>query len=247
MAISRFLRGARVPFDGFAYLRKHPTLWPFVLPAALVNVFITGAALVVLVLLAIVLINWVVPMFGDGFWQTVLMVLVIVAVVAVVVGLTIVCWLLMQNIISGHLLSKLAERVEKQLGLGEDEINAVPFVRQVTDGVYDTALVLGIQGAAFAVQFVPGIGTLVGVPAALAADAYVFGSDFLNHPLNLRGMSFKERRAFIRKHTAETIGVGALSLPLGLIPLVGGLVMACSVIGAVRLYRELSEKAQAVE
>ncbi|MFN3166925.1 MAG: EI24 domain-containing protein [Phycisphaeraceae bacterium] len=242
MAITRFLRGTRAPFDGFAYLRRHPSLWPFVLPAALVNVFITGAALLVLVLLAIVLINYVVPMFGDGFWQTVLMVLVIVAVVAVVVGLTVVCWLLMQNIISGHLLSKLAERVEHQLGLGEDAIRPVPFVRQVTDGVYDTALVLGIHGAAFAIQFVPVLGAAVGVPAALAADAYVFGSDFINHPLNLRGMSFKERRAFIRRHTAETVGVGAVTLPLGLIPVVGGLVMACSVIGAVRLYRELSER-----
>lgn len=242
MSIDRFLRGTRVPFDGFAYLRKHPSLWPLVLPAALVNVFITGAALLVLVMLAVVLVGYVHPMFGEGFWQWVFEILVIIAIIVVVVGLTIVCWLLMQNIIGGHLLSKLAERVERQLGLAEDQIAPVPFSRQVKDGVYDTTLVLGIHGLAFAAQFVPVVGTMVAVPAALMADAYVFGSDFLNHPMNLRGMTFAQRRAMIRKHLPETVGIGVMTLPLGLIPIVGGLVMAGSVIGAVLLYRELSDQ-----
>lgn len=236
---TRFQRGLSTPLRGFVYLRERKHLWPYVLPAALVNVLITGAALLVLVLVAIALVTWVHPMFGGGAWAVVLEVLVIVAVVLVVLGLTLVCWMLMQNIIAGHLMSKLAQRVEKDLGIGEGVIASVPFRRQVVDGGLDTGLLLGIHAAGFAAQLIPGVGAVVGVPMVVIADAWVLGSDFLAHPLNLRGKTFGERQAFLRRHAHETVGIGAVVAPLGLVPLLGGLVACCAVVGAVELYREL--------
>lgn len=239
---SRFQRGLATPFRGFKHLRAHPHLWPFVIPAALVNVLITGAALVVLVLVAFALVAWVHPMFGEGVWAVVLEVIVIVAVVLVVLALTLICWMLMQNIIAGHLLSKLAERVERDLGIDDGEIASVPFRRQVIDGGLDTGLLLTINTAGFLIQLIPGIGTVIGVPLVFIGDAWVLGSDFLAHPLNLRGQTFTQRQTYLRKHAHETVGIGAVVAPLGLIPVVGGLVTACAVIGAVLLYRELEEE-----
>ncbi len=240
MAIG-FQRGLATPFRGFSHLRRHPHLWPFVIPAALVNVLITGAALLVLVLVAVALVAWVHPMFGDGVWAILLEVIVVAAVVLVVLGLTLVCWLLMQNIIAGHLLSKLAERVERDLGIDEGAIASVPFRRQVIDGGLDTGLLVSINAAGFLIQLVPGIGTVVGVPLVFIGDAWVLGSDFLAHPLNLRGRTFGERQRFLRRHARVTVGIGTVVVPLGLIPVVGGLVTACTVIGAVLLYRELED------
>lgn len=239
---SRIQRGLATPFRGFSHLRRYPHLWPFVIPAALVNLFITGAALAVLVLVAVALVVWVHPMFGGGFWAVVLEVVVIAAVALIVLGLTLVCWVLMQNIIAGHLLSKLAERVEHDLGIDPGAIASVPFRRQVTDGLLDTGLILTINIAGFLVQFIPGIGTLVGVPLVFLGDAWVLGSDYLAHPLNLRGRTFGERQKYLRAHTPETIGIGAVVLPLGLVPVLGGLVSACTVIGAVLLYREMEQE-----
>ena len=167
---TRFQRGLSTPFRGFAYLREHKHLWPYVLPAALVNVLITGVALAVLVLVAVALVAWVHPMFGSGTWAIVLEVIVIAAVVLVVLGLTLVCWMLMQNIIAGHLMSKLAERVEKDLGIADGEIASVRFRRQVVDGGLDTGLLLGINLVGFAIQLVPGVGTVVGVPMVFIGD-----------------------------------------------------------------------------
>ncbi|XAM00692.1 EI24 domain-containing protein [Phycisphaeraceae bacterium D3-23] len=236
---SGFKRGFATPFRGFSYLREHRHLWPFVLPAALVNVLITGAALAVLVLVAVGLVAWVHPMFGDGLWAVVLEVVVVAAVVVVVLGLTLLCWLLMQNIIAGHLMSKLAERVERDLGIEDGVIASVPFGRQVIDGGLDTGLLLSINSAGLVVQVVPVIGTVLGVAMVFLGDAWVLGSDFLAHPLNLRGRTFGDRQRFLRRHWRETVGVGAAVAPLGLIPIVGGLVAACTVIGAVLLYRDL--------
>jgi len=238
---TRFQRGLSTPLRGFTYLRERKHLWPYVLPAALVNVLITGAALLVLVLVAVALVAWVHPMFGEGVWAIVLEVLVIAAVAVVVLGLTLVFWMLMQNIIAGHLLSKLAQRVEQDLGIDEGVIASVPFRRQVVDGGLDTGLLLGINLAGMAVQLIPGVGTLVGVPLVFIGDAWVLGSDFLAHPLNLRGKTFSERQAFLRKHSHETVGIGAVVAPLGLIPVLGGLVTCCAVVGAVQLYRELEQ------
>lgn len=237
---SGFQRGFATPFRGFSYLRERRHLWPFVLPAALVNVFITGAALAVLVLVAIVLIAWVHPMFGGGLWAVVLEVVVIAAVVVFVLGLTLLCWLLMQNIIAGHLMSKLAERVERELGVEDGTLASVPFRRQVIDGGLDTVMLLSINGAGLLIQFVPVVGTVVGVPLVFLGDAWVLGGDFLAHPLNLRGQTFGERQRFLRRHWRETVGVGSAVVPLGLVPVVGGLVAACAVVGAVLLHRELA-------
>lgn len=243
MPIARLSRGLRVPLEGVAYLRQHPTLWPYLLPAALVNVLITGVALAVLIVAAVVLWGWVAPAFGEGWWQTTLMVLAIVGIAAVGVGITMVCWMLFQNIIAGHLLSKLAERVEKQLGIEDGQIASVPFVWQVKDGLLDTALVVGIHGTAFVIGLIPVLGTLAGFFAAVAADALVMGNDFMGHPMKLRGMTFSERKAFVRRHLPETMGIGLVTLPLGLVPVVGGFVAAFSLVGTVRLYRELAEGA----
>lgn len=237
----RFVRGLKVPLDGFAYVRRHPRLWPFLLPAALVNVLITGFALAILIITTILLVSWVAPVFGDGAWQTFLLVLTIVGVAAVVIGLTFVFWILFQNIIAGHLLSKLAERVEMQLGIDKDQLTSVPFSWQVKDGAIDTAMVVGIHGVAFMLQFIPLLGTLVGLFAAVSADALILGNDFLSHPMKLRGQRFAQRRDFVRRHLPETFGIGAVTLPLGLIPIFGGFVSAMSLVGTVRLYRELIE------
>ena len=238
---SRLSRGLSVPFAGLAYLRKHPKLWPYLLPAALVNVLITGFALAVLIVAAVVLWGWVLPAFGEGWWQATLMVLAIVGIAAVVIGITMACWMLFQNIIAGHLLSKLAARVERELGIEDGRIASVPFVWQVKDGALDTALVVGIHGTAFVIGLIPVLGTLAGLFAALAADALVMGNDFMGHPMKLRGMAFSERRDFVRRHLPETMGIGLVTLPLGIVPVVGGFVAAFSLVGTVLLYRELVE------
>ncbi|MEM9020118.1 MAG: EI24 domain-containing protein [Planctomycetota bacterium] len=233
-------RGLRVPLQGFAFLREHPALWPYLLPAGLVNVLITGVALAVLIAAAVLLIDGVVPQFGEGWWQTTLMVLTVVGIAALVIGATVVCWLLLQNIIAGHLLSKLAERVERELGIDEGQITSVPFVWQVRDGALDTGLVLAIHSVAFVVGLVPVIGTVVGFVAAFGADALVMGFDMMGHPMKLRGKTFTQRRAFVREHLPETMGIGVVTLPLGLVPVVGGFVAAFSLVGTVLLYRELA-------
>jgi|GEM_PF-3571126 len=236
-----YLRGLYTPFRGIGFLCKNKSFWAWVLPPALVNTAITLVALVVLVALSWLLIDWVYPLFGTGFWQWVFKWLAVIGVVLAVLGLTVVVWLILINVCAGYLLSVLAGRVERRLGLREDEIHPVPLTQEVKEAVIETSRVLGIHGLAFAAQFIPVVGTAVSVPVVLLADAYIFGGEFLNYPMGVRGLSLEERTVFIRRHRAEAVGMGSTILPLGLVPIVGGFMMAFATVGAVLLYRELVE------
>ena len=235
----RYMHGLRSPLRGLGLLREHKKLWLWVFPPAIINTLITLLALVMVVMLSWVLIDWVWPMYGSSFWQWVYKITVSIAIVLGVIGLTAVAWLILTSVCVGFLLSILAERVEKTLGLAEEEVYEISLVREGIEAALETSVVVTIHAAAFLAQFVPVIGTAVSVPAVLITDAFVFGWEIMSYPMGVRGLTLKQRAAFIRKHRPETVGLGTTVLPTAIIPIVGGLVMCFATIGAVLLYRDL--------
>lgn len=237
--VSRYTRGLFAPFRGLGHLRRNKVLWLWAIPPALVNTLITLLALTLLVWLSWLAVGYVWQLYGSGFWQWVWRIAASIAAVIGVIGATLVVWLMLVNICAGYLLGILAEKVEKRLGLGQDEVYALSLVRETGDAVVESGKMLTIHGVALLMQFVPVIGAVVALPAVLIADAYLFGSEFFSYPMGVRGKTFKERSAFIRAHRAETLGIGTTILPVTLIPIVGGFMMSFATVGAVLLYREI--------
>lgn len=243
----RYTRGFRATFRGFNYLRKNKGLLLWVLPPALVNTLITILALVMLISLSWWLISIVWPMYGDTFWQWVFKISVSIGIVLGVIAATAVVWLILTGIVAGYLLGVLAGRVERRLGLDEDEIHDISLIREGTEALLETSVIITIHALAFLAQFVPVVGTMVAMPAVLITDAFVFGWEIMSHPMGVRGMTLKERSAFIKRHRPETLGLGSTVLPTAIIPIVGGFVMCFATIGAVLLYRELIEEERSLE
>lgn len=240
--LPRYLQGLRAPLRGLGFLRRNKKLWWWVLPPALVNTLITLFSLVGAVALSWVLIEWAWPMYGDSFWQWVFKITVSIGIVLGVIGLTAVAWLILTSVCAGYFLSVLAARVEKTLGLADDEVHDISLIREGVEAALETAVVLSIHGAALLAQFIPVAGTVVSVPVVLVTDAYVFGWEILSYPMGVRGMTLKERAAFIKRHRPETVGLGTTVLPTAIIPVVGALVMCFATVGAVLLYRDLIER-----
>jgi len=237
--LTRYFKGLYAPVRGLGYLRANRSLWKWVLPPALVNTLITVLALGGAVALSWWLIGWAWPMYGDSLWQWVAKVFAAVGIVLGVIGLMVVVWLILTSLCAGYLLGVLAGRVEKQLGLSEAEVHDISLVREGVEATAETAVVLGIHGGAMVAQFVPVLGTVVSVPIVLVTDAFVLGWEIMGQPMGVRGMTLKERAAFIKRHRPETLGLGSAVLPAVLVPVVGGFVMCFATIGAVLLYREL--------
>lgn len=240
--VTRYTRGFNAPFRGLAYLRKNKGLWPWVLPPALVNTLITLLALVMLVALSWWLIGIVWPMYGDTFWQWVYKILVSIGIALGVIGVTVIVWLILTGVCAGYLLGVLAGRVERRLGLAEDEIHEISLIREGAEAILETSVILTIHLVALIVQFIPVIGTAIALPAVLITDAYVFGWEIMSHPMGVRGMNLWERKAFIARHRPEVLGLGSTILPLAIIPIAGGCMMCFATVGAVLLYRDLIQE-----
>src|SRR5262245_21214936 len=98
--------GFSVPWEGFKYMNRHPSLWRHGLIAVVLNLLITAFALLVLVFAAIAFISRVHPLFPAGWSWFLLEVLCGIAVLAVAVGLSVATWMLLQGMLCGYFYSQ---------------------------------------------------------------------------------------------------------------------------------------------
>ena len=223
---------------GFSYMARHPRLWRHAIVPILLNLLITG----VVVLLLIGGVAWfartVHPRFPAGAWGALLEVAAIAAAVAVAALLAAGTWFVLNGILCGHFYTKLAREVELQLGTPAGRLRDVPFAYQVADTLRDTAALLAINVGLLALNVVPLIGSVVGLALTLYLDAFIFGRDYLDFPMSLRGMRRVDKLAACRAHRAETVGLGTGVFLLNLVPLVGSVGLATAAAGSVLTYKK---------
>ena len=121
-----------------------------------------------------------------------------------------------------------------------EQMKEITFGQQVVDTFRDLAAVLGINVGVFALNIVPGLGTVIAFPLGAYFNALLLGRDFLDFPLGLRGLRRDDKNAIIRLHRWETVGLGGAAFLFQLIPVLGAIVSATAVVGAVVLNRRWS-------
>lgn len=139
--LARFIAGASAPLYGLQYLNRHPKLWRYaILPTAL-NLLITCLALVVLVMGAVWLVTEFHPRLTEGmggawWWLAVAGELLAVVVLLLACALIMVLiWKLVGGILCGLFYAKLAEHVELELGMSEEELRPISLSYEVCDTV----------------------------------------------------------------------------------------------------------------
>jgi CysZ protein len=235
-----FGQGLSAPWLGFRYMARHLGLWRYGVIPVLLNLLIATLLLVVLVGLAVLFFGKLHPWFDDGRLWRLAEILFGLLLLAAVLGLALVAWLVLQGILCGHFYSKLARQVELQLGVRPGEIKELPFSYQVADTLRDVGFLAVANTACIAVQIVPGIGSVLGLCAGYYFNCFTFGLDYLDHPLALRGMRRREKRAFAKRHRAHTLGLGTAVLAITLLPLINAILLTTAVTGAVLLHRRLA-------
>ena len=74
---------------------------------------------------------------------------------------------------------------------------------------------------------------------ALYYDSLLFGSDYLDYPLALRGLRRHEKQEFLKRRRPYVLGRGTTVFLASLLPFVGAVLLAVAVVGAVLLHRRL--------
>lgn len=238
--IAAFREGFLTPWEGFRFMNRRPLLWRFGALPVFLNLLITGFILVMLVVAGFWYVRELHPRFAGSWWMRGVEVLAILGVFAVVAGLALAAWVLLQSILCGYFYAKLARQVELQLGLPIEEMKEVSLGREIADGVRDVAALIGVNGALLLLHVVPLIGSIVAMVGTLYFDCWLLGLDYLEYPLALRGRTRKEMRQFARAHRPQTLGLGAAVLLMAVVPVLSAVFLTTAATGAVLLHRRLA-------
>ncbi|MCX7424721.1 MAG: EI24 domain-containing protein [Planctomycetia bacterium] len=242
-AWAAFREGFAAPWVGFRYMRSRPALWRYGILPVLLNLLVTAFVLAVLVAATVYLFTILHPRFGDGWAWLVAEVLAAAGLLVVVIALAAVAWVVLQGIFCGHFYGKLAEQVERQLGLRPEEIRDVPFSHQVVDTLRDVGFLGGVNLGCLAIQIIPGLGSVVGLAGSYYFSCSTLGRDYFDHPMSLRGMRRREKLQFARRHRAHVLGLGTAVALVTLVPIVNAVLLTTAVTGAVLLHRRLAGSA----
>ncbi|MBW3599725.1 MAG: EI24 domain-containing protein [Planctomycetes bacterium] len=243
-AWERFQEGAAAPMLGWRFLKQRPALWRYAVAPLIANLLITGLVLLLLILTALWFLSVVHPWFQqEGEWPVWLRwtaeILLGAVMVIASVGTALLLWKLLTGILCGYFYGLLAKEVEIMLGVAPEELKDLSFLYQVIDTVYDLAALI----ATHAVFLVVGLFPLVGGPLALVGDFsvtwYIFGRDYLDYPLAMRGMRRREKSRYCLDRLPHTLGLGATVFVMSFVPIIGSVFLTTAAVGAVLLHRRL--------
>ena len=235
-----FVEGALTPWRGFRHMCDHPRLWRFAgMPIAL-NMIITVAVLALLIWAVPELIHYAHASIVDVWYRIPLLFVLDTLIVAAAITATAVTWLLVSGILCGYFYERLAREVEIGLGTPAETLKDLALRYHVVDAVIDVAKLIGINMGFLVLHIVPVIGSIVATIGITCFDCYIFGNDYLDFPLALRGMRLDEKRAFARRYLSHTLGLGMSVMMFSFIPILGAVMLSTAAAGAVLLYHRVA-------
>jgi CysZ protein len=238
-----FVAGIGYLVRGIGWTLRNPGSLLLGLLPALIVLLLYAAALITLAVYAGDLARDATP-FADH-WSTAardtMRLFTAVAIVGSVAFVAIIAFTGITLAVGGPFYEKLAERVELSAG-GAPPPPAVPLWTQITRAIGDSIL-LGLAAAAFgivffALGFIPGIGQTVIPVLATCVSGYFLAAELTALTLERRGLGRRRRFHLLRRNRSLSVGFGAATVVVFLIPLGAVLVMPGAVAGATMLARE---------
>jgi CysZ protein len=242
-----FMAGLRAPIEGFSFLVRRPRLWHYAVLPILINIALT--------LLLILGLSWAAyeflqymhtwPYFSAGWWSRTQEFFAALGVIAVTLSLIAGSYILVGGILMAWFNERLAKQVEIALGTPPSALTELPLKYQVIDALINFAKVTLTAAVCFLIGCIPFVGFIIGGAISFYVDCFIFGYDYLDYPLALRGLRRADKRAFARRHRPQTLGLGATVLLMNFIPIVGSVFLTTAAAGAVLLHKRLREQESA--
>jgi CysZ protein len=236
-------RGAGDVMKGFRFLVAHPRLWGWVIAPALVTLVLLVAAIWGVASAASPLVAWMTDWMPDwvepwASWLAWLLVLAALGFAAMLVFVAVA------GVVAGPFNELLSEAVEEQVtGIAGPRFTFAGFVRDAVLGLVHGVrrLVVFVIGAAalFALSLVPVVGTI----AAAALGAWLTGRaaafDCYDAVLARRGLSYRDKLAYLDRHRGRSFGLGLAVAGLLLVPGVNLVALGLGATGATLAALEL--------
>jgi len=235
--MTSFFSALTYPFRGVAFFVGRPALWKYFAAAFAINVVLFGILTWLFVEYRADLVDAVLPTKWWGWVRTGLGWLITIAVG--IAGLFL--FTIVGNILASPFLDAMTERILRDLGEPLPPPRG-PW-RALVRGLVNQSLKLLIFGAIqvglLFLHLIPGVGSVLHAVLSAFAGVVFLGFEYLDYPLDARGLSVPDRFAWLVRRLPAALGFGAVLFPILLIPFVGYVLLPLSVAGACLLAHDV--------
>ena len=229
--------GFAAPLRAMGFLLARPRLWPLALAPFLVN----------LVLFALFFWfsfsrfqSWLEAFLpqGDQWWRQILFYLLVVLVTLLLLVIMVYVFAMAGRVLAAPFLEILTQRVEGEFNArGAVETG---FLHSIGRALLQESKKFGLFALLMLVlmlfNLIPGLGSVIYACLAFVAASFFLASDFLDYPLERRGLSLMQKLSYVRRLGFTGLSFGASCLVLGMIPLLNLALLPLAAVGGVLLY-----------
>jgi CysZ protein len=231
------MKSLTYPFRGVAYFLGRPVLWKYFAAAFAINVVLFAVLTWLFVAYRADLVDAILPERWWGWVRTGLGWLITAAVG--IAGLFL--FTIVGNILASPFLDAMTERILRDLGEPLPPSRG-PW-RALGRGLVNQLLKLLIFGAIqvglLFLHLIPGVGSVLHAVLSAFAGVVFLGFEYLDYPLDARGLSVPDRFAWLFRRLSAALGFGAVLFPILLIPFIGYVLLPLSVAGACLLAHDV--------
>lgn len=237
--IGGFFAGLFAPWRGLGFLIGHPSLWHLaVLPFLLSLAFYVGAMWLGWHFAH----QWLAAAFdsrGAG-WKILEYLLAALYWIAILI-VSAVAFVPVASLIASPFNDTLSEKTEQiYLGVGAESFSVKRLARSMWVGITGEiarAVTLGaLLIAAFCLNFIPGAGSAAATAASAFFTIYYLSLEFTSFSMDRRTFTWPQRRAYLARFRARTLGFGTMAFGIMMIPIVNALFIPVSAVAGTLLF-----------
>jgi len=238
-----FVRSFWAPMRGLRLLWDHKRLWPLAAAPFFLNLILFGLAFW---LSYAYLGGWVRGLLpgGDGWWWAALLYLLLVLVVLALLVVQVYLFAVVGRVVAEPFLDLLTRRTE---ALAQGMPPGAPWadsglvrdvLRVLKQSLKRLLIYLAVMLPLLLINLIPGVGAMVYAVLAWLFTAYFLALEFMDYPLDRRGLSLKEKSRYVRGMGLGWLGFGSAVLVMGLVPVVNFALLPLAAMGGTLLYLE---------
>lgn len=245
--VSSFVAGARYPTRALRFLVVHPSLWPLAaLPFA-----------ITLIIYAVVLVvgwhfagGWIdTTVFQrEGFWVALGWILVVLFWI-LALALMAILFIPVAAVLCSPFNDLLSEKAEKiYRGVEVDEPLSLKLIwRGIRVGITGELRRMFVLGGllifAFSFNLIPGVGQIISAILSAIFTSMYLSLEFTSYSMDRRYYTWKQKKGFLQRFRARTLGFGATAFLIMLVPFLNALFLPVSAIAGTILFcdTELAE------
>lgn len=178
---------------------------------------------------------------GEGWWWEALYYLLAGLVALVLLVLQVYLFAVVGGVIASPFLEALTRRVEAlaapEAPSGWAEVGWLAEIMRVAgQALKRLALFAAVMLLLLALNLLPVVGSLLYAVLALASACCFLALEFLDYPLDRRGLSFRQKLSYLRGLGLRGLSFGAAVCLMGMVPLVNLLLLPLAAVGGTLLY-----------